>query len=47
VRAKYFECTAGILSHAQAAEAVDMISNLERVDRIADLVDALSTRRTM
>jgi len=26
---------------------VDMISNLERVDRIADLVDALSTRRTM
>lgn len=46
VRAKYTECADGILSHAQIAETVDMIGGLERLDKVSELVRALSAGAT-
>ena len=44
VKAKYAECTDGILSSAQNAETVDMIANLEGLDRVSELVRALKAK---
>jgi len=45
VKTKYAQCAEGILSSAQIAETVDMIARLERLDKVAELVRALTPRR--
>ena len=45
VKTKYAQCAEGILSSAQIAETVDMIAQLERLDKVAELVRALTPRR--
>jgi len=45
VATKYAQCAEGILSSAQIAETVDMIAQLERLDKVAELVRALTPRR--
>ncbi len=44
LKAKYAECADGILSNAQMTETVDMIANLDRLDRVSDLVRALTAQ---
>jgi len=45
VKTKYAQCAEGILSNAQVAETVDMIARLEQLDKVAELVRALTPRR--
>jgi 2-methylcitrate dehydratase PrpD len=44
VKAKYSECADGVLSNAQVAETVDMIGGLERLDKVSELVGALTAK---
>ena len=44
VKGKYMECADGLLSQAQIAETVDMIAGLERLDKVSDLVRALTIK---
>ena len=44
VKTKYAECADGILSQAQVTETVDMIAGLERLDKVSELVRALTAK---